>query len=171
MLVYFSLVLCYQIKRECWSDHDVRSSGKFKNLRMIEHFVVNNRSRSFIRLLLGLKIILVFRYFWSIFFFFVLTGIFINLVHSFLLIWLKAGSDEAIILKVWVRFLCHMLWQLDEVKLRHEIICLSLLNSLTENIILTRSFVLNTNRNIDFLSERIKILEWIFGSLGADEFF
>ena len=40
-----------------------------------------------------------------------------------------------------------------------------------ENVVLTCAFVLYANRNVNFLSERIKILEWIFRSLSTDEFF
>ena len=40
-----------------------------------------------------------------------------------------------------------------------------------ENVVLTCAFVLYSNRNVNFLGERIKILEWIFRSLSADKFF
>ena len=84
---------------------------------------------------------------------------------------MESGSNKAIVLKVWVYFCCHIFGEPDVVVLRQEIISLSLFNSLTENIVLTSAFVLYSNRNVNLLGERIKILEWILRSFGTDEFF
>jgi len=77
---------------------------------MVEHFFVSNGSRGLVWLSLRLKIILVFRYlllFTRVLFF--LTGIIVNLVDSFLLIRVVSGSNEAIVLKVWVNCFAHIL--------------------------------------------------------------
>ena len=74
---------------------------------MVQHFIVNNRSRSFIGLFLCLKIILIIRFLRDIFVFFFLTGVFINLIYSFLLIRKEGGSNEAVVLEVWVQSFCH----------------------------------------------------------------
>lgn len=77
---------------------------------MVEHFFVSNGSRSLVWLSLCLKIILVFRYLLLISgVFFFLTGIIINLVHSFLLIGMESRSNEAVVLKVWVNCYAHIL--------------------------------------------------------------
>ena len=146
VLVHFPLVLGDQVERQCRGNHDVRSSGQFKNSCVVEHFVIGNRSRSLIWLQLSLKIILVSRYFFLIFRFFVFTGIFIDLVNSLLLIWEEGGSDETVVLEIWVQVsISDSLGKLDVVVLSQEILLLSLFNPVSKYVILTSAFIGNSN--------------------------
>lgn len=172
LLVHFSFVLGDQVEWQSGGNHDVRSSGQFKNLSVIEHFVISNWSWSLIWLLLSLKIILVFRNFFIIFSLFVFTGIRVDLVNSLLLIREESRSDETVVLEIWIHVcFCYFLGKLDVVVLSQVILLLSLFNSMSKYVILTRAFIRNSNRDIDFLRKRIKILEWVLRPLGTDEFF
>jgi len=85
---------------------------------------------------------------------------------------MESGSYETVVLKVWVQVsISYCLRKLDVVVLSQEILLLGLFNSVSKYVILTRTSIGNSNCNVDFLRERIKILEWVLRPLGADEFF
>ena len=171
MLVHLSFIFGNEIEREGGCDHDVRSSGQLKNLSVIKHFLVRNRSRSFIRLYLCLQFVLIFWHLFSVWILFILARIIINLVDSFLLIRMECGSDVAIVLEVWINRCLHIFRQLNVSILAQEIVRLCLFDSLTKDIILTCSFIINSRRNVNLLRERIEIFKRIFRSFGADELF
>ena len=85
---------------------------------------------------------------------------------------MESGSYETVVLKVWVQVsISYCLRKLDVVVLSQEILLLGLFNSVSKYVILTCTSIGNSNSNVDFLRERIKILEWVLRPLGADEFF
>jgi len=85
---------------------------------------------------------------------------------------MESGSYETVVLKVWVQVsISYCLRKLDVVVLSQEILLLGLFNSVSKYVILTCTSIGNSNCNVDFLRERIKILEWVLRPLGADEFF